>query len=90
MNLLNFETLNKTLEGSKAIQLHRTSFEHFLTKMPKSDPFYDELEQLIQLSDKCKDLEVRVATEDAQTIHQFNALSDQLSSKLNSMVLPTN
>ncbi|OBS98393.1 hypothetical protein A9259_08010 [Vibrio cyclitrophicus] len=87
---VSIDSISKILEGSKAIQLHRTSFEHFLTKMPKSDPFYDELEQLIQLSDKCKNFEVRVATEDAQTIHQFNALSDQLSSKLNSMVLPTN
>ncbi|MEZ8308071.1 hypothetical protein AB6C57_05115 [Vibrio splendidus] len=90
MNQLPIETINQTLEGSKAIQLHRTSFEHFLAKMPKSDPFYDELEQLIQLSDKCKNLEVSVGKEDAQTIHQFNALSDQLSSKLNSMVLTTN
>ncbi|MEZ9402581.1 hypothetical protein AB4159_14840 [Vibrio cyclitrophicus] len=90
MEHLKIENLSKTLEDSKAIQLHRTSFEHFLTKMSKSDPFYDELEQLIQLSDKCKNLEVSVGKEDAQTIHQFNALSDQLSSKLNSMVLPTN
>ncbi|MEZ8533079.1 hypothetical protein AB9R81_15465 [Vibrio cyclitrophicus] len=90
MEHLTTATIGKTLEGSKAIQLHRTSFEHFLAKMPKSDPFYDDLEQLIQLSDKCKNLEIRVATEDAQTIHQFNALSDQLSSKLNSMVLTTN
>ncbi|MEZ8450645.1 hypothetical protein AB6C66_07380 [Vibrio splendidus] len=85
MTFLPIDSINKTLEGSKAIQLHRTSFEHFLAKMPKSDPFYDELEQLIQLSDKCKNLEVSVGKEDAQTIHQFNALSDQLSAKLNEM-----
>ncbi|MEZ8199306.1 MULTISPECIES: hypothetical protein [Vibrio] len=85
MTYLSLTDINKTLEGAKAIQLHRTSFEHFLAKMPKSDPFYDELEQLVKLSDKCKNLEVSVGTEDAQTIHQFNALSDQLSSKLNEM-----
>ncbi|MEZ8338752.1 hypothetical protein AB6C52_13080 [Vibrio cyclitrophicus] len=90
MEHLTTATIGKTLEDSKAIQLHRTSFEHFLTKMPKSDPFYDDLEQLIQLSDKCKNLEVSVGKEDAQTIHQFNTLSEQLRSKLNSMVLPTN
>ncbi|MEZ9129740.1 hypothetical protein AB4145_24550 [Vibrio splendidus] len=85
MTYLSLTDINKTLEGAKAIQLHRTSFEHFLAKMPKSDPFYDELEQLVKLSDKCKNLEVSVGTKDAQTIHQFNALSDQLSSKLNEM-----
>lgn len=83
MTYLSLTDINKTLEGSKAIQLHRTSFEHYLAKMPKSDPFYDELEQLIQLSDKFENLEVSVGKEDAQTIHQFNALSDQLSTKLN-------
>ncbi|MEZ8253541.1 hypothetical protein AB6C79_12495 [Vibrio splendidus] len=85
MTFLPIDSINKTLEGSKAIQLHRTSLEHFLAKMPKSDPFYDDLEQLIQLSDKCKNLEVSIGKEDAQTIHQFNTLSDQLSSKLNEM-----
>ena len=85
MNLLSIESINKTLEGSKAIQLHRTSFEHFLAKMPKSDPFYDDLQQLVKLSDKCENLKVGVGKEDAQTIHQFNALSEQLSSKLNEM-----
>ncbi|CAH6780796.1 conserved hypothetical protein [Vibrio chagasii] len=85
MTYLSLTDINKTLEGAKAIQLHRTSFEHYLAKMPKSDPFYDALEQLIQLSDKCEHLEVSVGKEDAQTIHQFNALSDQLSTKLNEM-----
>ena len=85
MEPLNIENLSKTLEGSKAIQLHRTSFQHLLANMPKSDPLYDELKELIKLSDKCKNLEVSVGAEDAQTIHQFNALSDQLSGKLNEM-----
>ncbi|MEZ8676608.1 hypothetical protein AB6D67_03440 [Vibrio splendidus] len=85
MNQLPIETINKTLEGAKAIQLHKVSFKYYLAKMPKSDPFYDDLEQLIQLSDKCENLEVSVGKEDAQTIHQFNALSDQLSTKLNEM-----
>ncbi|MGR5389308.1 hypothetical protein [Vibrio crassostreae] len=85
MNQLPIETINKTLEGAKAIQLHKASFKYYLAKMPKSDPFYDDLEQLIQLSDKCENLEVSVGKEDAQTIHQFNALSDQLSTKLNEM-----
>lgn len=85
MNQLPIETINKTLEGAKAIQLHKVSFKHYLAKIPKSDPFYDELEQLIKLSDKCENLEVSVGKEDAQTIHQFNALSDQLSTKLNEM-----
>lgn len=85
MNQLPIETINKTLEGAKAIQLHKVSFKHYLAKIPKSDPFYDELEQLIKLSDKCENLEVSVGKEDAQTIHKFNALSDQLSTKLNEM-----
>lgn len=85
MNQLPIETINKTLEGAKAIQLHKVSFKHYLAKIPKSDPFYDELEQLIQLSDKCENLEVSVGKEDAQTIHKFSALSDQLSTKLNEM-----
>ena len=85
MKCVPIDSISKTLEGSKAIQLHRTSFQHLLANMPKNDPLYDELTQLINLSDKCKNLEVSVGTEDAQTIHQFNALSDQLSSKLNEM-----
>ena len=85
MKLLDIEKLSKTLEDSKAIQLHRTSFQDLLANLPKSDPLYNELQQLIALSDKCKDLEISVGKEDARTIQQFNALSEQLSSKLNEM-----
>lgn len=83
MSLLSIESISKTLEGSKAIQLHKASFEHFLANTPKSDPFYDELKQLIQLSNQCEGLEINVGSESLEIIHQFNALSEQLSSKLN-------
>lgn len=85
MKGLTIETISKTFEGIRAIKLHKTSFEHLLANMQKSEPFYDELTQLIQLSNQCEGLEINVGNEDLQTIHQFNALSDQLSSKLNNM-----
>ena len=85
MKRVSINTIDKALEGIKAIQLHKTSFEHLLANMQKSEPFYDELTQLIQLSNQCKGLEINVGHEDLKTIHQFNALSDQLSSKLNNM-----
>ncbi|GEM77512.1 hypothetical protein [Vibrio sagamiensis] len=85
MKFVPIDSISKTLEGSKAIQLHRMRFQHLLANIPKSDPLHDELNQLINLSDKFKNLEVSVGIADAQTIHQFNALSDQLSSKLNEM-----
>lgn len=85
MGKLALETIGKTLEGFKAIQLHKTSFEQFLANTPKSDPFYDELKQLIQLSDQCEKLEINVGDESLKIINQFNALSDQLSNKLNAI-----
>lgn len=85
MMFVPIDAISKTLEGYKAIQLHRTSFQDLLANLPKSDPLYNELQQLIALSDKCKDLEISVGKEDARTIQQFNALSEQLSSKLNEM-----
>ncbi|OEE41583.1 hypothetical protein ACODG7_17385 [Vibrio anguillarum] len=85
MGKLALETIGKTLEGFKAIQLHKTSFEQFLANMPKSDPFYDELNQLIQLSNQCEKLEINVGDESLKIINQFNALSDQLSNKLNAI-----
>lgn len=85
MGKLALETIGKTLEGFKAIQLHKTSFEQFLANTPKSDPFYDELKQLIQLSNQCEKLEINVGDESLKLINQFNALSDQLSNKLNAI-----
>jgi hypothetical protein len=85
MGKLALETIGKTLEGFKAIQLHKTSFEQFLANTPKSDPFYDELKQLIQLSNQCEKLEINVGDESLKIINQFNALSDQLSNKLNAI-----
>lgn len=85
MKPLPIETIGKTLEGFKAIQLHKTSFEQFLANTPKSDPFYDELKQLIQLSNQCEKLEINVGDESLKIINQFNALSDQLSNKLNAI-----
>jgi hypothetical protein len=85
MGKLALETIGKTLEGFKAIQLHKTSFEQFLANTPKSDPFYDELKQLIQLSNQCEKLEINGGDESLKIINQFNALSDQLSNKLNAI-----
>ncbi|MBF4425260.1 MULTISPECIES: hypothetical protein [Vibrio] len=85
MKQLTTATLTKALEGFKAIQLHKTSFEQFLANTPKSDPFYDDLKQLIQLSDQCEKLEINVGDESLKIINQFNALSDQLSNKLNAI-----
>ncbi|PMK03337.1 hypothetical protein [Vibrio sp. 10N.261.55.A7] len=87
MTTLNIKTINKTLEGSKAIQLHKSSFEYYLANTPKDDPLYDELQQLIKLSSQCENVEFSVGSEDALIINQFNALSDQLSNKLSGIVM---
>ncbi|WP_281629201.1 hypothetical protein [Vibrio sp. St2] len=85
MKQLNVEVIGKAIEGSKAIRLHHSSFKHLLAKMPKEDPCYDELTQLMKLSQQCENLEIQVKPEDAELINRFNALSDQLSYKLAAM-----
>ncbi|MCX9562877.1 hypothetical protein IG518_10185 [Vibrio cholerae] len=71
------------LSNISAIKLHKPHLESHLTNIPKEDPFYDDLNQLLQLCGRCQDVEVSMNEIDIALLKQVNALSDQLSSKLN-------
>ncbi|AOY46148.1 TPA: hypothetical protein RI817_003268 [Vibrio cholerae] len=71
------------LSNISAIKLHKPHLESHLANIPKEDPFYDDLNQLLQLCDRCQDVEVSMNEIDIALLKQVNALSDQLSSKLN-------
>lgn len=71
------------LSNISAIRLNEPLLESHLTNIPKEGPFYDDLNQLLQLCDRCQDVEVSMNETDIALLKQVNALSDQLSSKLN-------
>ncbi|EHU9453540.1 hypothetical protein KZY44_001962 [Vibrio vulnificus] len=83
MNHLKLFDLEKALSNVSAVKLHKPHLESHLTQIPKEDPFYDDLNQLLQLCDRCHSVELSMNETDIALLKEVNALSDQLSSKLN-------
>ncbi len=80
---LDFSSAQKAFSNIDALRMHKTDLQNHLSNIPKDDPFYYELERLLELCSLCDKLKVTMNAPDIELIQEVNALSDQLSSKLN-------